>query len=352
MPIALRPDFDASRLRCAARASQDARQTRRLLALAVAYEGATRTRAAEIGGVTLQVVRDWVVRFNARGPEGLIDGKALGHPSRLDGQHRAALAAVIESGPVPAVHGVVRWRLVDLCQWVWDEFRISVSRQTLGRALHAMDYRKLSARPRHHAQAEGSIEAFTQDFPGILDAIAREHGVDPSAVEVWFGDEARIGQKNKITRRWARRGTRPCAPRDQRTASTYIFGAICPKQGKAAGLILPWCNTEAMTLHLNAISAAVAPEQHAVLLVDQAGWHTSAKLAMPANITLVPLPAKCPELNPQENVWQFMRENWLSNRVFTSYDDLVDHCCAAWNKLLDQPWRIMSLGLRAWAHEY
>ena len=116
--------------------------------------------------------------------------------------------------------------------------------------------------------------------------------------------------------------------------------------------MLPWCTTAAMQLHLDAISAEVAPGRHAALLLDQAAWHTSAKLAVPANITLVPLPPKCPELNPQENVWQFMRENWLSNRVFTCYDDLVDHCCRAWNKLTDQPWRIMSLGLRDWAHEF
>jgi DDE superfamily endonuclease len=120
-----------------------------------------------------------------------------------------------------------------------------------------------------------------------------------------------VGQKNKITRRWARRGSRPSAPHDQRTASTYIFGAICPHQGKAVGLILPWCNTEAMDLHLAAISADVAPGRHAALLVDQAGWHLSARLVVPANITIVPLPAKCPELNPQENVWQFIRDNWL-----------------------------------------
>jgi hypothetical protein len=167
---------------------------------------------------------------------------------------------------------------------------------------------------------------------------------------VWFGDEARVGQKNKITRRWARRGTRPSAPKDQRTASTYIFGAICPKKGKAVGLILPWCNTAAMNLHLAAISADVAPGHHAALLLDQAGWHISTKLCVPDNITIVPLPAKCPELNPQENVWQFMRDNWLSNRVFLSADDLVNHCCDAWNKLEAQPWRIMSIGLRNWAN--
>ena len=104
-----------------------------------------------------------------------------------------------------------------------------------------------------------------------------------------------------------------------------------------------------MSLHLAAISADVAPGRHAALLVDQAGWHLSARLEVPANITIVALPAKCPELNPQENVWQFMRDNWLSNRVFQSYDAIVDHCCDAWNKLTDQPWLIMSIGLRDWA---
>ena len=107
-----------------------------------------------------------------------------------------------------------------------------------------------------------------------------------------------------------------------------------------------------MTLHLAEISHAVAPGAHAVVLLDQAGWHLSKRLVIPANITLMPLPAKAPELNPVENVWQFLRENWLSNRVFRSYEDILDHCCAAWNKLIDQPWRIMSIGLRDWAYGF
>ena len=78
----------------------------------------------------------------------------------------------------------------------------------------------------------------------------------------------------------------------------------------------------------------------------------SKALIVPGNITLMPLPPKCPELNPVENVWQFMRDNWLSSRVFKSYDDILDHCCFAWNRLTDQPWRIMSLGLRTWAHRF
>ena len=177
-------------------------------------------------------------------------------------------------------------------------------------------------------------------------------GVAASAIEIWFTDEARIGQKNKITRRRARRGTRPAAPQDQRTASTYISGAICPKAGKAAGLVLPHCNTAAMSLHLAEIAAAVAPGAHAVLLLDQAGWHLSDRLKVPSNITLIPLPPKCPELNPVENTWQFMRDNWLSNRAFCCYDDIVDHCWHACNSLVEQPWIIMSIGLREWAHGF
>ena len=185
-----------------------------------------------------------------------------------------------------------------------------------------------------------------------METIACKRCLDPSDVEVWFGDEARIGQKNKITRRWARRGSRPAAPSDQRTASTYIFGAICPQEGNAVGLILPWCNTAMMDLHLAAIAADVAPGRHAVLLLDQAGWHLSNQLAVPDNITIIPLPPKCPELNAQENVWQFMRDNWLSNRVFDNGNALIDHCCDAWNRLVAQPWRVMSIGLRDWTHEF
>jgi transposase len=161
-----------------------------------------------------------------------------------------------------------------------------------------------------------------------------------------------VGQKNAITRRWARRGTRPSAPHDQRTLWAYIFGAICPEKGKGAGLVLPYCDTQAMAAQLAEISQAVAPGAHAVLMLDQAGWHITPKLRVPDNITLLPLPPRSPELNPMENVWQFVRDNWLSNRVFNSYKEIVDHGCDAWNKLVDQPWRIMSISRRHWAHRF
>src|SRR3954447_23930204 len=180
-------------------------------------------------------------------------------------------------------------------------------------------------------------------YPGRLSKVRNQ-------VELWWQDEARVGQKNKIARRWARRGTRPRAPHDQRTSSVYIFGAICPQEGKGAALVMPRCDTQAMSLHLAEVAQAVAPGAHGVMLMDRAGWHRAKDLVVPDNLTLVLLPARAPELNPVENIWQFLRDNWLSSRVFGSYADIVDHGCGAWNRLIDQPWLIMSIGLRDWAN--
>src|SRR4029434_1445583 len=149
--IALRPDYDAARLRSLAKATRDAGQSRRLLALAEIYDGGSRSRAARIGGVGLQTVRDWVVRFNARGPDGLIDGKAPGNTCKLNDSQRQAVVEMVENAPTPAIHGVVRWRLKDLTLWIWEEFQISLSETTLSRELRSLGYRKLSALPPHYA---------------------------------------------------------------------------------------------------------------------------------------------------------------------------------------------------------
>jgi transposase len=163
-PVPLRSDFDAIGLRMVARRSRDPNQTRRLLALAEIYDGGSRPDAARIGGVGVQIVRDWVVRFNAKGPDGLLTGKAPGAPSILDERQRQALRQVVEDGPIPALHGVVRWRLIDLAQWLFEEFRVSISKPTLSRELRHMGFRKLSARPRHHAQDEEAAAAFKKTF--------------------------------------------------------------------------------------------------------------------------------------------------------------------------------------------
>jgi hypothetical protein len=128
-----------------------------------------------------------------------------------------------------------------------------------------------------------------------------------------------------------------------------LFGAVCPERGAGAALVLPACNSEAMQLHLEEIAAKIAPGAHAILILDQAGWHGAKDLRVPSNISLLPLPLRAPGLNSQENIWQFMRQNWLSNRIFKSFGDIVDHCCYAWNTLIDHPWKIMSIAHRDWA---
>ena len=163
--VLLRQDFDASDLRALARRTRAAGQARRMLAVAEIYDGGSRGDAARIGGVGLQTVRDWVVRFNAKGPDGLVDGKAPGNQPKLNDAQRQALARMIEDGPIPAVHGVVRWRLVDLIQWIWEEFRIVIAKQTLSRVVRSIGYRKLSARRRHYAQNPEAIADFKKTSP-------------------------------------------------------------------------------------------------------------------------------------------------------------------------------------------
>ena len=339
--IPVRTDFTVDEVRQFARRAKDSAQARRLLAIAAVLDGASREAAAKIGGMDRQTLRDWVIRFNEQGPDSLINIPSPGVPPKLDDTHRAFLARIVKEGPIPAVHGVVRWRACDLIMRLYEEYALSVSDDTIYRALKDLGFSHVSARPKAYKQDAEAITACKKTLPYAWRKSAR-HLAPGTPIEVWFQDEMRVGQKNKLTYRWARKGSRPRAIHDQRTQSTYVFGAVCPELGTGAALVLPTCNTEAMQLHLNEIATKVTPGAHAILILDQAGWHGAKDLKAPGNISLLPLPPRSPELNPQENIWQFMRANWLSNRVFNSFDDIVDHCCYAWNTLIDQPWKIMS----------
>ena len=163
--IELRRDYDAAQLRSLAKATRDAGQSRRLLALAEIYDGGSRTKAARVGGVGLQTLRDWVVRFNARGPEGLIDGKAPGNARKLNDPQRQALAEMVERGPTPAIHGVVRWRACDLIMRLYEEFALSVSDDTVYRALKELGFSHVSARPKAYKQDAEAMDAFKKTLP-------------------------------------------------------------------------------------------------------------------------------------------------------------------------------------------
>ena len=182
----------------------------------------------------------------------------------------------------------------------------------------------------------------------MAEAIAGKAVAAAAPVEVWFQDEMRVGQKNGLVYQWAKKGTRPRQPKDQRYANAYVFGAICPARDTGTALVLPRADADAMQHHLDAISRCVAPSAHAVLTLDKAGWHTTRKLQLPSNISLVHLPPASPELNPTENIWQYMRQSYLSNRVFRDYDDVVEASSSAWNKLVAEQGRIASIGTRCW----
>ena len=166
-------------------------------------------------------------------------------------------------------------------------------------------------------------------------------------VEIWFQDEARFGQQGSLSRLWAIKGTRPRAVRQQQFKYTYLFGAVCPERGDAVGLLLPYANKDTMEIHLRHISSQIPAGRHAVVVLDKAGWHTTKKLPHFQNLTLLPLPAASPELNPCEQVWKHLRRTRLSNRIFKDEEELLDACSDAWNEFTGEHKQVSSLTSRA-----
>jgi transposase len=155
-------------------------------------------------------------------------------------------------------------------------------------------------------------------------------------VEVWVQDEARFGQQGTLTTVWADRGSRPTAVKQTEYDWIYLFAAVNPLTGESSALLAPTVNTDYMNAHLAFISRHAGPNKHVVLVLDQAGWHVARGLKIPENITLLHLPPYSPELNPTERVWDYLKSHYLSNRVFTDYDDLLSACRNAWNSLADE----------------
>jgi hypothetical protein len=185
-------------------------------------------------------------------------------------------------------------------------------------------------------------------LPGLLRGVAARHP-EAERVELWFTDEARVGQKGRTTRVWYQKGVRPRGVRQQGFSSAHLFGAVCPERGEGVALVLPEASTAAMDVFLAELGRAVPAGTHAALVLDGAGWHVSEDLAVPPNLTLVPLPPYSPELNPVERVWEYLRDRWLGRRVLAGgYQAVVDAACAAWNALLAEPGRLRSLTNFPW----
>ena len=350
MTVAItRQGLSAADLRQAATRTQEAKVARRMLAIALVLEGCSRTDAAETCALDRQTLRDWVHRYNASGLDGLLDQPRRDGPlPRLSAEQQAEVEAWGDEGADLKRDGVVRWRRVDLQHRIEQSFGVSLHERTVGKLLHKLSFRRLSVRPQHPKSDPEAQASFQAEFSALVTAALPPEAAG-KPVEIWFGDEARVGQQGTLTRVWARRGTRPRAPRDRRFQSAYLFGAVCPERKTGAAIVVPEVGIEAMNEHLAAISQNVGVGAIAGLVLDKAGWHTSARLKLPNNIVLLPLLPYAPELNPAENIWEYMRKNWFGHQVWPSYKAVVDACCEAWNKLMQMPERIASLTQRSWA---
>jgi transposase len=152
-------------------------------------------------------------------------------------------------------------------------------------------------------------------------------------VRVFFTDEARFGQQGTLTNKWARKGSRPTAVKQTRYEWVYLYAAVEPASGEAVALLMPVVNIATFETFLQELSAKLQPDEHAVLIMDQAGWHTSKRVTVPENITVLLLPPYSPELNPVENLWHYIKSHYLSNRAYEDYEALLDAGQAAWRSL-------------------
>ena len=344
-----RTDFTSGELRALSGRCSDGAQVRRILAVAMVLEGRDRTQAAELNGMDRQTLRDWIHRYNAGSVEGLVSRRSPGRTRALNSLQQAQLLELVLAGPDPEINGVVRWRCVDLQAEVERRFGVKAHGHTVARWLNELGLTRLQPRPYHPRKDPLAETEFKKKFSDLVKAALSGTALS-GPVEIWFQDEARVGQKGGHAYIWAPVGSRPLMVRDNRYVSTYIFGAICPGRAVGAAMIMPYANTEAMNEHLKEISLTVAPGAHAILVCDGAGWHQrGVKLKVPGNITLLSLPPYSPELNPMENVWDYLRQNKLCAQVWDTYEDILEACKNAWNFLIDDPDRIRSIGNRDWA---
>jgi transposase len=296
-------------------------------------------------------LRDWVHRFNVEGPDGLYDRKPPGRQRWLNDDEMRELSQIIETGPDLKTDGVIRWQRIDLARVIEERFGVVYAERSISRLLAELEFSHMSTRPQHPEQDSAVVDAFKKTSPARLpptSPICRQQ--HPSSCG---GRTKRASARRTIScgcghARQPDRASPPISATNRPTCS--VPSARRAARGAGAAVMMPTANTHAMQLHLEAISATVATGAHAAVLMNRAGWHTTGKLNVPDNITIILLPSKSPELNPVEDIWRYMRQNWLSARVFPSYEAILDAGCDAWNRLIAQPQTITSIGTRKWAN--
>ena len=342
------PDYTVDSVYDLTNKSQDPRQVKRLLAVALRMSGQSPKEVADILRMSVQWVRNWTVRFNEGGPDALKDKPRSGRPAKLTDDESAAVRDMVEVGPDIETDGLTRWRLADLCREIRSRFGASLSKSTVHRRLKKAGYSHVSSRPIHPKADPAKQRVFRETFLAEVLKLVPP-GTDRSQIEIWNQDEARVGQKGMLTRVWARKGVRPRVIRDHRYGYVYLFAATCAETGKAIGHVCDKANTTEMNRHLRDISKAVAPGKVGVLVLDGAGWHKSRDLEKFDNLALMYLPPYSPELNPVEQVIDYLKSNFWANRIFQEVEDVWRAVTDGWKRLKRDKKRVTSITTRSWS---
>ena len=292
-----------------------------------------------------KTLRDAVVRY-AKGLEGLHDRPKGYSPRRLTADEEAALAAVIIAGPEPERDGVCAWTRADLCRWLEERFAKTYhpSHDPGSTADGIFPPEGAPEPPAKGRRSAGALQK--RGLRDILKATAAAH--PDKRLQLWFQDEARVGNKGRVCHRWWRRGERAPGTRQIGYQWAYIFSAVRPDTGDDVTLVMPSVNAKVMDLFLAHFADTLDQDAHAVMMCDGAGWHDERALTVPDNVTLALLPPYSPELNPVERVWLYLRERFLSLRVLDDTEAIIDACCQAWIDLIAEPDRMRTLCAYPW----
>jgi transposase len=309
------------------RSEKNAARAKRLRMVILAMKGYTAPSIAMSLGFSRRVCQRWIYRYNALGLEGLEDQRGNQGELPLTPEQVAAMQARLAAGPTPE-DNICSLRGVDIQRILNEEFNLLRSLAGVYHLLHRLGYSYLRPRPRHRKASAEKVEAFKRAWPEKLKAIVAQH--PDQQIRVYFQDESRFGQQGTTTNLWAKKGSRPTAVRQTEYQSLWVLGAVCPETGHAEGLLSPQLNTQVVNLFLQQFSATIPEGEHAVMIWDGAGFHTSKQLCLPENVTLVQLPPYSPELNPIENLWHYLKSHFWSNRAYQDYDALEKTAMAAW----------------------